>query len=273
MMRRLILAAALVAAPALSRVAAAQSVAEHLAAGDREYAALHPVDALAHYEAALKADSILKTHAMSRGDSARADTVGAEAAWKASRSSVDLGELEKNDDRKAKYFATGVDLARRAVALAPNDPETHFSLARALGRKALSVGVRERVKYAVEVRNEALKALTLDPTHAGALHVMGVWNAEVMRLNGVSRFIAKNVLGGKVFGEANWANARSYLERAVAVDPDRLTHHLDLGKIYLDTDDKAKAREQFEIVARGPAREVTDPQYMAEAEKLLREMK
>lgn len=257
MMRRLVLAAALCVAPALvPRASIAQTAAEHLTAGDREYAALHPVDALAHYEAALKADS-----------------TSAEAAWKASRSSVDLGELEKNDDRKAKYFATGVDLARRAVALAPNDPEAHFSLARALGRKALSVGVRERVKYAVEVRNEAQKALAIDPQHPGALHVMGAWNAEVMRLNGVSRFIAKNVLGGKVFGEASWANARSYLERAVAVDPDRLTHHLDLGKIYLDTGDKAKAREQLEIVARGQAREVTDPQYKAEAEKLLKEMK
>lgn len=256
MIRRLLLVAALLVGPTVPGIAAAQTVAEQLAAGDRDFAALRSVDALAHYEAALKLDS-----------------TNAEAAWKASRSAVDLGEAERNDDRKATYFGSAVVLARRAVALAPNDPEPHFSLARALGRKALSVGVRERVRYAVEVRDEALKALALDPNHPGALHVMGAWNAEVMRLNGVSRFLAKNVLGGKVFGEANWANARSYLERAVAVDPDRLTHHLDLGKIYLDTGDKAKAREQLQLVVSGAAREVNDAQYKREAEAILKDLR
>lgn len=256
MIRRLLLAAVLLGAPAWPRLVAAQTVAEHLAAGDRDFAALHSADALAQYEAALKLDS-----------------TNAEAAWKASRSAADLGEAERNEDRQAAYFGTAVTLARRAVALAPNDPEPHFSLARALGRKALSVGVRERVRYAVEVRDEALAALALDPNHPGALHVMGAWNAEVMRLNGVSRFFAKNVLGGKVFGEASWANARRYMERAVAVDPDRLTHHLDLAKIYLDTDDKAKAREQLELVTNGVARDVNDPRYKREAEALLKKIR
>ena len=36
------------------------------------------------------------------------------------------------------------------------------------------------------------------------LHVMGMWNAEVMRLNTFSRAVAKNVLGGRVFGAASW---------------------------------------------------------------------
>jgi hypothetical protein len=139
-------------------------------------------------------------------------------------------------------------------------------LARALGRRALSVGVRDRVKFATEVRAEALEALRLNPDHPGALHVMGVWNAEVMRLNGVSRFFAKNVLGGKVFSEASWNRAVSYMERAVAVDPERIVHNLDLGKIYLDLGDKAKARAQFELVVRGRRVDFNDPAFKREAE-------
>ena len=43
------------------------------------------------------------------------------------------------------------------------------------------------------------------------MHVMGMWNAEVMRLNGMSRFMAKNFLGGRVFESANWNDAQRYL--------------------------------------------------------------
>ena len=37
-----------------------------------------------------------------------------------------------------------------------------------------------------------------------------------VRLSGVSRFLAKNLLGGKTFGEANWDDAAKSLERASA---------------------------------------------------------
>jgi tetratricopeptide (TPR) repeat protein len=132
--------------------------------------------------------------------------------------------------------------------------------------------VRERVKYAKDVRKEALLALAADPRHAGALHVLGVWNAEVMRLNGMERFFAKNVLGGKVFGTASWKDAISYMEQAVAADPQRLTHHLDLAKIYRDVGNKAKAREHFEIVVNGTATDFNDPAYKREAEAALKKL-
>ena len=83
---------------------------------------------------------------------------------------------------------------------------------------------RERVKYAADIRTAAMDAIRLDPGHAGALHVLGIWNAEIMRLNGMARFVARNFLGGKVFEQASWAEARRNLELAVANDPGRITH-------------------------------------------------
>ena len=68
-----------------------------------------------------------------------------------------------------------------------------------------------------------------------------------MRLNGITRLIAKNLLGGRVFGEASWDNAQSYLEHAVAIEPNRITHRLDLAAVYADRDRTAKAREQYEM--------------------------
>jgi len=234
----------------------AQTPAEHIAIGDSAYAHFKPDEALTHYLAAIGPDSS-----------------NYEALWKASRSNIDLAESEKDEARRNRFSEAGEVLARRAIKVNPQDAEGHFSLARALGRRALSVGVRDRVKFATAVRSEAMEALQLNPNHAGALHVLGVWNAEVMRLNGFERFFAKNVLGGRVFGEASWDKAVSFMERAVAADPDRIVHHLDLGKIYADIGDKAKARAQFELVVQGRRIDYNDPAYQREAQTALAKLK
>ena len=251
-----LLSSAFIVLMACAEFAVAQNPAQQIAAGDSIYAQFKPEDALTHYLAAIGPDSS-----------------NYEALWKAARSEVDLAEVEKDEGRRNRYSIAGEILARRAIRAKPQDAEAHFHLARALGRRALSVGVRDRVKYATEVRAEALEALKYDANHPGALHVMGVWNAEVMRLNGISRFLAKNVLGGRVFGEASWDKAVSYMERAVAVDPDRIVHRLDLGKIYADLGDKAKARTQLELVVNGRRVDFNDPAYQREAQGVLAKLK
>lgn len=233
--------AALVLLPA---TLAAQGAAPHLEVADRERAAGKVASSYQHLEMAIKAEP-----------------TNYDALWRASRDAVDLGEAEADKGRRAQLYKSAEEYARRAVAANSGDAEGHFALARALGRTAQSLGSRERVKYAGEVREHALHALKANPKHGGALHVMGVWNAEVMRLSGIQRFAAKNLLGGKVFGEASWAEARRYMEAAVAAEPDRITHRLDLGEVYADMGEKAKAREQFERVAKMPATELNDGMY------------
>ena len=246
-----ILASVLIAAGA-----GAQTPAQHLALGDSIYAQFKPDESIPHYVAAIGADSS-----------------NYEALWKAARSEIDLAEAERDEVRRDRYSKSGETLARRAIRVNAQDAEAHFQLARALGRRALSMGVRDRIKFATEVRAEALEALRYNANHPGALHVLGVWNAEVMRINGVSRFLAKNVLGGRVFGEASWDNAVKYMERAVAVDPERIVHRLDLAKIYADMGDKAKARAQFELVVRGRRVDFSDPAYQRDAQAALDKMK
>jgi tetratricopeptide (TPR) repeat protein len=254
MLKRLALAAtmAILALPA----AQAQSAAEHVALGDRDHAARNATGALAHYEAAIAANP-----------------TDYQALWKASREAVDLGEFLSDEGQRKTLYSKAEGYGKRAVSANPDDAEGHFVLARALGRAALTMGKRDRVKYAGEVRDEAMAALRLQPEHSGALHVMGVWNAEVMRLNGLERFFAKNLLGGKVFGSANWNDAAKYMERAVAADPDRITHRLDLARIYGDIGNVAKAREQLAWIASAPVHDYNDAHYPQEAAKLLESLR
>lgn len=248
---------ALFAAFQVSTPASAQDVATHLALGDSAQAAFDPERALSHYQAAVALDSM-----------------NAEALGKASRSAVDLAESLADAARARELFRTAERLARRAVASDSGSAEHWFHLARALGRTALSVGVRDRVRYAVEIRQCALKSLAIDANHPGALHVLGMWNAEVKRLNGVSLFFARNFLGGGVLGQASWPEAVRNMERAVAVDPARISHRLDLAGVYADVGQKDKARELYQsVIAETGRTDFNDPLYKKQAEERLQRLR
>jgi regulator of sirC expression with transglutaminase-like and TPR domain len=101
-----------------------------------------------------------------------------------------------------------------------------------------------------------------------------MWHAEVRRLSGFERFVAQNFLGGRIFQEASWEQAVRLLERAVAVDPERLVHHLDLAKIYADIGEKAKARSHYQFVIDAPVRtDYNDPLYKRQAAEELRRLR
>jgi tetratricopeptide (TPR) repeat protein len=232
--------------------ASAQSAAQHVALGDKDRDARNPTAALKHYEAALALDS-----------------TNYDALRNAAYECVDLGEFDTNAEHRGALYRSAEQYARRAVAANPRDADGHFQLAQALGRNALTMGVRDKIKLASEIRNEALAALAIDPKHSGALHVMGVWNAEIMRLNGFSRAIARRFLGASIFDAANWNDAQKYLEGAVAADSTRIVHRLDLAAVYADRDQRAKAIEQYEWIARAPVTDYNDPSYKTDAMRRL----
>ncbi|MBA2689011.1 MAG: hypothetical protein H0U64_13080, partial [Gemmatimonadaceae bacterium] len=157
----------------------AQSATQHISLGDRAYSSLEASAALTHYEAA-----------------AAADPQSYSALWKSSRSLMDISASETSKTRRDSLFGAAEKYARRSITVAPAEAEGHFSLARALGKTALAQSPKGRIRYAKEIRSEAMRCLDLNAKHAGCLHVMGMWNAEVRRLNGFTRAIAQNLMGG-----------------------------------------------------------------------------
>ncbi len=232
------------------------SVADLIAAGDVEHNARRAGTALTLYEAAIQAAP-----------------TNYDALWKAARNAVDVGEAEPNDAKRRALFERARVYAVRAVEVNPNNAEGHFQKARALGRVALTVSSRDRVSYAVDIRDASMRALTLEPKHPGALHVMGRWHAEIMRLSGVARMVAKTFMGGKVFGEASWSEAIRYLEAANTSQPNRTIHQLALGQVLRDAGQKERARAMLQAAIAAPLADPNDELYKREAERDLRNMR
>jgi Tfp pilus assembly protein PilF len=102
---------------------------------------------------------------------------------------------------------------------------------------------------------------------------MGMWNYNVMRLSGMTRFMAKTFLGGRVFDSANWDDAQRYMEEAVANEPNRLVHHLDLARVYAARDENDRARAQYEATIRGTATDYNDRHYQRQASEEIGEVR
>lgn len=208
-------------------------------------------------------------------DALRADSTNYDANWRSALALVTLGaqtpDSVKSPERDSLYDLA-VRRARRAVATNPDGAEGQFMLANALGRSALSKPTDQKLKLAAEVRAAAQRAIQLNPSHDGAYHVLGRWNAEIMRLSGVNRFLAKNLMGGQVLSQASWDGAISNLERAVALAPSRITHHLDLAQVYIDRKRWNDARAQLNAVDSLPVRDFLDPQYKQTAAALLKKI-
>ena len=239
---------------ALASPLGAQQVDSHVRQGVAATEARDLPKALRYFEAALAQDSMYY-----------------EANWRAALTLGLLGDpfpMSKKSAHRDSLYARAERYARRAVAANAADAEGHFALAASLGRAALMVGPEEKVRRAILIRNEALRALSINPRHDGAHHILGRWNAEIMRLPRVTRFFAKHFLGARVFDQASWPKAISYMERAVALAPGRIFHHLALADIYLDTDRVRDAEVQLRVVDSLPVREALDTNYRQQAADL-----
>ncbi len=233
----------------------AQTVERELDAGMASERRLDVGGALRSYQAAIAHDS-----------------ASAPAKWHAALAASTLAELDdtRGDKRgRDSLYGLAVAYARRAVAADPASADAWFSLGLSLGKNALTQSKRDQVKTAGEVRTAALKALDLNPRHDGAHHTLGRWNAEIKRLSGLSRFLAKTFLGGSVFNEATWDGAVQHLEQAVSLDSTRIYHHLDLALVYLDRDRNDDAARQLATALRLPVKYALDSVYQARAQAAL----
>jgi cytochrome c-type biogenesis protein CcmH/NrfG len=126
------------------------------------------------------------------------------------------------------------------------------------------------VKYSRLVREQAERALALEPAYAWAHHVLGRWHHEVVSLGSAAAFYVRLFHGG--LPDASPADAVRHLERAVALEPDELNHHLELGFAYAAAGRPGDARAAWLRGLGMPVRGKHDGPARVRAEAALRRL-
>lgn len=220
--------------------------------GDEAFTAFDNSAALKYFQAAVNEDS-----------------ANCEALWKLARAFVDVGEVSEEKVMESNYLKAE-KYARRAVAVCPGSSDAHLELAVSVGRVALMSGPKKKVNLSKLVKEEAEKALELDPNNDIAHHVLARWHREVTHLSGFSKTFAKILYGG--LPPSSDEKALEHFKKAIELNPDYINHHLELGITYQMMDNWQAAKEEYEKIASLPKKDSQDPDHQKEAEKRLKEV-
>ena len=158
---------------------------------------------------------------------------------------------EGEDAAKEALFDRAAEYAELAVERAPDDPHAHFEVARSLGRLAQYRGVLASLNLAGRVSDALDRTLALDPEHAGAWHARALFHVEVPWIAGGR--------SGQVVPS---------FERAIAIEPDVLTHRVEFARVLIDRGETEAAMEQLEVALTLTPRSYFDRQDFETAQAL-----
>jgi len=176
-------------------------------------------------------------------------------------------ESEKEQRRLGEQ---ALDYSKRAVAANPAHAKSLLSVAICYGRLIRFQDTRTKVEYSRFVKEYADRALKLDPTDSYAWHVLGAWNYELAQMGAFSRAFVKVVYGG--MPPASNEEAERRFRKAVALAPERVSHHAELGRTLAVLGRKSEARLELSKALSLPSREKDDAESKKRAAATLEQL-
>jgi len=192
--------------------------------GDVFYAKLQPAEALKFY---LPAEKL--------------DPNNADLLTRIARQYRHLMSEATRKEEKLRLGNLAVAYSRRAVALAPNDPEAQLSVAISYGKVLPFQSSGEQFENSRLIRNAAEKVVKLDPRNDLGWHVLGRWSLNMAEVSPVKRAMARLVYGE--LPPAKYEDAERCFEKAIALNPNRLMHYIELGRTFAGMDRDEEARK------------------------------
>ena len=157
---------------------------------------------------------------------------------------------EAESDEWSEVVERAMRMGEEAVRAAPASPEAHCHLAHAVARYAQRVSTLTvlRKNLAGKIRDSLEAALEIDPDHAMAHLMLGIWHTDVA----AAGFLARRIYG------ANREDAVHHYERALELAPESkvLLYEYGVSLPGLDEERGAqRAREMLEKALGLPVRD------------------
>ena len=171
---------------------------------------------------------------------------------------------------KLRLGNTSLEFASRAATLAPNNAEAQLSPAISLGKMLPFMGSKDQVNASPRIKAAVDRTLLLDPNNDNAWHILGRWNRVLANVNVVKRVLAK-ALYGDLPVTTNEA-AEKCLLKAIEINPNRLMHYIELGRIYAAMGRKDEARKFIKKGLAMPNKEKDDPEMREVGRQLLEKL-
>ena len=159
---------------------------------------------------------------------------------------------------KLRLGNISLQYAQRAAALAPNDSEAQLSPAISYGKMLPYMTSKDQVAASPLIKAAVDRTLQLDPRNDTAWHILGRWNRVLANVNVVKRLLAKAVYGD--LPVTTNEEAETCLRKAIAINPKRLIHYIELGRIYAEMGRKKEARDYILKGLSMPNKEKDDPE-------------
>ncbi len=168
-----------------------------------------------------------------------------------------MNDLPKQADKVASC-RTALAYAERSVAAAPSNYETHLSVAICLGKLTPYIGAREKIETSRKIKISADRAVKLNPKNDLAWHLLGRWHQSLANIGGTTRALASVIYGG--LPAASNDEALKCFQKAMALNPKRLLHVVELGRTYAMMDRKEEAKRFINQGLAMPNQEKDDPE-------------
>jgi tetratricopeptide (TPR) repeat protein len=182
----------------------------------------------------------------------KGDPRNVEVLYRISRVESDFVD-DLPDDPKKKghdYAVESMAYAKRAIEADPQSSEAHLAAAIAYGVMTDYVDDRTKMEYSKFIKDEAEKAIELDPKNDYAYLVLARWNFEMTQLNPILKGIAE-----LLFGQMPPASQEKGLEdfqKAIELAPTKMIHHFCYGEALAKLGRKEEARAEYQKVLRLP---------------------
>jgi tetratricopeptide (TPR) repeat protein len=185
--------------------------------------------------------------------------VGASVAAKAL--GIHATYLVDDDEEKLKRFEQAASLAETAIKVLPDEANSHYRHAFALGRYSQGLSIAKALKQGIagKVRTSLDAALELAPKHAEAHTALALYHAEIIGKIGA-------MIGGLTYG-AKASEAESHIKTALKLTPDSPIAHIEHGNVLMllhgDRKEAAAAAEYEKSAGIKPldAMEALDASY------------